>query len=202
MKSIYILLTQTGTYICKIIQMVTADQYTHASISFEQELQPLYSFSRRYAYISLPAGLRHEPFDYGFYKKYNDMPCALYELRVTDDVYEAVKSEVETMMTESDRYKFSVLGLLFCRLGIPFHRDYRYFCSEFISEVLQNNDAIELPKDPSLMRPMDYTKLSSLECVFEGPLDELIASMPHLNFRLSNTERRNTYETEKTVCQV
>ena len=53
MKSIYILLTKSDTVVSKAIHLVTADQYTHVSISFDKTLQPLYSFSRKYIYLPL-----------------------------------------------------------------------------------------------------------------------------------------------------
>ena len=80
-RSIYILLTKSDTCISKIINLTTADRYTHASISFEENLQPMYSFARKYVHFPLPAGLRHEPLDEGFFKRYSYIPCALYELK-------------------------------------------------------------------------------------------------------------------------
>lgn len=174
MKSIYILLTRSNTYISRMINLATFDPYTHASISFDESLQPLYSFARRRLHFPLPAGLRLEPFHEGYYAIHNQIPCALYELKVTDEIYNAAKAEVERMMKDSLRYRFSVMGLFLCRLNIPMHRKDLYFCSEFISTILQNSNALTLPKAPSLMRPSDYTKLSRLTCLYEGRLDSLI----------------------------
>lgn len=174
MKSIFILLTKSDTYISKIIKLTTSDTYTHASISFDESLQPLYSFSRKFVRLPLPAGLRTEPLTRGFYKKYDYIPCALYELQVEDKVYEAAKQEVEQMMSEAPRYRFSVIGLVLCRLGIPFHRQRHYFCSEFVSNVLDQSNALPLPKEPSLMRPNDYTNIPGLTCLFEGQLYMLV----------------------------
>lgn len=168
MKSIYILLTKSDTWVSKVIKMLTDDRYTHASISFEENLQPLYSFSRKFVNLPLPAGLRTEPLTEGFFRKYQYIPCALYELQVSDEVYIAARTEVEQMMHDAPSYRFSVIGLILCRLNIPFHRDRRYFCSEFVSEVLP------LPKEASLMRPNDYTKIPALSCLFEGRLNLLI----------------------------
>ncbi|MGM9948331.1 hypothetical protein [Floccifex sp.] len=174
MKSIYILLTKSDTYVSKAIKFVTKDTYTHASISFEKNLQPLYSFSRKYVNLPLPAGLRIEPLTAGFYKKYKEIPCALYELKVEENVYQNAKEEVETMMKTSNTYHFNLLGLFLCKLNIPFHREKCYFCSEFVSEILSRNKALLLPKEPSCMRPNDYTKFSELSCQFEGRLQFLI----------------------------
>lgn len=153
MKSIYILLTNTDTLVSKIIKLTTDDRYTHASISFDESLQPLYSFSRKYVNAPLPAGLRTEPLTKGFFQKYQYIPCALYELQVSDEVYWTARRQVEHMMEDAPSYRFSVIGLILCRLNIPFHRERRYFCSEFVSEVLSRSKALRLPKEPSLMRP-------------------------------------------------
>ena len=67
MRTIYIVLTKSGTYLSKFIRAVTRANYTHASMSFEDELQPLYSFSRFQAFPPLPAGLNNESFDNGVY---------------------------------------------------------------------------------------------------------------------------------------
>lgn len=174
MKSIYILLTKSDTYISKIIKLTTSDTYTHVSIAFDKSLQPLYSFSRKYVHFPLPAGLRIEPLTEGFYKKYDYIPCALYELKVEDDVYAAAKQKVEQMMVKAPLYRFSVIGLVLCRLGIPFHRQHHYFCSEFVSKILHNSKALSLPKEPSLMRPNDFTKIPNLTCLFEGQLFTLV----------------------------
>lgn len=44
MRKIYILLTKSDTWVSHLIKLVTNDTYTHASISFEPGLQPMYSF--------------------------------------------------------------------------------------------------------------------------------------------------------------
>ena len=69
MRKIYILLTKSDTWVSHLIKLVTNDTYTHASISFEPDLQPMYSFSRKFVNLPLPTGLRVEPLNKGFYKK-------------------------------------------------------------------------------------------------------------------------------------
>ena len=61
MRKIYIFLTKSDTWVSHLISLVTNDTYTHASISFEPNLQPMYSFSRKFVSLPLPAGLRAEP---------------------------------------------------------------------------------------------------------------------------------------------
>ena len=175
MRSIYVLLTHTGTYISKTIRVFTKAKYTHASISFEDGLQPLYSFSRKYVYLVLPGELHNEPLETGFFKRHSNIPCAVYEVKVSEEVYQKAKAVVNDMLTDDVNYKFSVLGLLPCGLQIPHNRRRHYFCSEFVSKVLDESGALELPKEKSLMRPNDYTSVPNLNCIYEGKLNELIA---------------------------
>ena len=55
MKDIYLLLTKSDTFISKAIYLMTQDSYTHISISFEENLQPMYSCARKYTYSPIPA---------------------------------------------------------------------------------------------------------------------------------------------------
>ncbi|MBQ7036236.1 MAG: hypothetical protein IJN74_01945 [Clostridia bacterium] len=177
MKSIYILLTNADTYVSKLIQFATSDAYTHASISFDASLQPLYSFARRFSFVPLPAGLRRESFKKGFFKRHPEMPCALFELPVPDAVYDAAKGLVEGMMQESFKYRYNVIGLLLCKMNISFPRRRRFFCSQFIGEILDKSNALDLPKEPSLMRPVDYANHPDLMCTYEGDMSGLIQSV-------------------------
>ncbi|MDU5946686.1 MAG: hypothetical protein E6Z15_06375, partial [Paenibacillus macerans] len=43
-RSVYILLTNTGTLFTRVIKGYTGAPYNHASISFDRELSELYSF--------------------------------------------------------------------------------------------------------------------------------------------------------------
>jgi len=173
MKSIYVLLTRTGTIVSRMIYVITADPYTHSCISFDDGLDTLYSFTRKYPRLPLPAGLYTESLYSGNLKRFGYMPCALYELKVEDDIYEAVKGDVESMMADDINYKYNLIGLALCKFGIPHRRKRHYFCSQFVSEVLKRNGAYEMPKDTSLMRPMDYLDLPDFECVFSGDLKTL-----------------------------
>lgn len=170
--TIYVLLTKSTTRISKMIRMATKDSYTHVSLSFRKDLKTLYSFSRKWHPIPLPAGLRLESLE-RYHNKSDEAMCALYELAVDEDTYNSVKREVEQMMVQAQTYKFNAVGLILCKFGIPVRRKHNYFCSQFLGEVLIKNNAITLPKEPSLMRPVDYTFLPELSCIFEGKLSTL-----------------------------
>ena len=174
MKSIYILLSKSDTYVSKMIKIATSDFYTHSSIAFDASLQPLYSFARRFSYSPLPAGIRYECICDGYFKKHSDIPCALFELPVEDDVYESAKQYVESMMGESRKYRYNVIGLFLCKFNIAYSRENRYFCSEFIGEVLEKSNALKFDKSPSLLHPVDFAEHPGLIRLFEGNIAELV----------------------------
>lgn len=176
MKTIYILLTRSDTILSRLVQLFTRDPYTHASISFDECLQPLYSSARKNGETMFPAGPCTEVFHRGFYYKHRNIPCALYELSVPNEVYEAARQEAQQFARNSDLYSFNILGLILCKLGIPFHPRYKYFCSQFVAEILLRSCALELPKDTSLMKPMDYTRIPELVCCFRGLLRDLVST--------------------------
>ena len=175
MKTIYILLTRSGTLLSNLVYFFTADSYTHASISFDHSLQPLYSSARKNGETLFPAGPCREYFHRGFYKKHRHIPCALYALEVPDAHYDQAKTEVAQIIDHESEYHFNIIGLVLCRMGIPFRRKRNFFCSQLVSEILLRSRALELPKVPSLMRPSDYANIQQLQCLYRGTLQELVA---------------------------
>lgn len=175
MKTIYILLTRSGTLLSNLVYLFTSDAFTHASISFDHSLQPLYSSARKNGETMFPAGPCQEYFHRGFYKKHRHIPCALYALDVPEDRYDQAKAEVTKIITRSEEYHFNIIGLVLCRMNIPFRRKRNFFCSQFVAEILHRSRALTLPKVPSLMRPSDYADLPQLQCLYRGTLQDLVA---------------------------
>lgn len=66
MKTIYILLTRSGTLLSKLVYAVTGASYTHASMAFDEELNCLYSSTRKNGYTMFPAGPSKEYLNKGF----------------------------------------------------------------------------------------------------------------------------------------
>ena len=60
MKTIYILLTRSGTLLSNLVYSVTGASYTHASLAFDEDLSCLYSSTRKNGYTMFPAGPSRE----------------------------------------------------------------------------------------------------------------------------------------------
>ncbi len=175
MKTIYILLTKSDSILSRIIHFITMDSYTHVSIAFDENLEQLYSSSRKNGRTVLPAGPCMEQISCGYYRKHaSRIPCLLYELQVDEEIYFQVKREVQRIIENSEEYHYNIFGLLLCQFNIPYHRKRHYFCSQFVSEVLDRSGALKLPKDTSLMKPSDYMCLPELSYRFQGRLWDLV----------------------------
>ena len=83
---------------------------------------------------------------------------------------DAARRRAEHMMAHGSLYQFNVIGLALCGMHIRWKRRRHYFCSQFVSEVLEKSGAMELPKHSTLMHPNDYTRLEELRCVYKGTL--------------------------------
>ena len=168
MKTIYILLTRSGTLLSKLVYAVTGASYTHASMAFDEELNCLYSSTRKNGYTMFPAGPSKEYLNKGVFRLRGDAPCALYALEVTDEAYVRARRRAEHMMARGELYRFNTLGLILCALHIRWQRRRHYFCSQFVSEVLEKSGAMELPKDSTLMHPQRLRPAAPAEVSVRG----------------------------------
>ena len=170
MKMLYIFLTRSGTLLSNLVYSLTGAQYTHISLAFDEDLSTLYSSTRKNGYTMFPAGPSREDLNRGVLRVRENIPCALYALEVTDEAYTRAKRRTQHMMHHGELYRFNSLGLLLCWMHIRWQRRRHYFCSQFVSEVLQKSGALELPKPSTLMHPSDYAELPELRCLYRGTL--------------------------------
>lgn len=159
-KKIYVLMTQYPGYDAKFLSWYSRFPYTHTSVGFEEDMDTFYTFvSKGFLVESITR-----------YEKPGrpSFPCALYEIKVSEKVYNKLKEIVLTYKDNKADFKYSTLGLVLCFLKIPYKREKHYFCSQFVAEVLHNCEAVKLKKKSTLYFPKDISKLSELELVFQG----------------------------------
>jgi len=119
MKSIYLILTRSTSAASRLIGHFTDEPYTHVSIAFEPKSRIMYSFARKYARLPLPAGLVEEHMDGGFYRNQGNIPCAVLRLDVDERTWRRARDRVCDMFVRREEFRYSVLGLLACKMGIP-----------------------------------------------------------------------------------
>ncbi|MEO2207930.1 hypothetical protein ABGV42_29885 [Paenibacillus pabuli] len=175
-RSIYILLTNTGTLFTKVIQSYTRAPYNHASISFNRELSELYSFGRKHPNNPLNGGFVKEDIQTGTYSKYPNTTCVIYELQVTDREVEKMKRVLQIFIRSRQKYMYNLLGVIGITLKEPVEFSNSYFCSQFVAEILQRSGIKLWNKLPALVTPDDFRQSDRLKLVYEGKLSDYKAA--------------------------
>lgn len=166
-KTISILLTRNTDIRTRILRLLTGGKYTHASIGIEGDRNRFYSFVTK-------GFCAEKPWIFTQNKK---KTCALYQISVTDETYEIIKSRLDEFKRDKTDYQYSFLGALLCYLRVPHHFKNRYFCSQFVAELLSMSGELQLKKSSSLYNPNDFEREPQLALCFQGRLGELATAI-------------------------
>ncbi|TMV50185.1 hypothetical protein FE783_11535 [Paenibacillus mesophilus] len=170
-KKIYILLTDTGTWLSRMIKAYTKEPFNHASLAFDEDLHEVYSFGRKY---------ESNPFLGGFVKENllsplflddkRETTCAVYCCEVGKAAYERIRHTVKELELREDDYKYNALGLLGVALNFKLKRKNAYFCSQFVSEMFLAGGVALTGKCPEFTTPGDLVKSRHASLLYTGSL--------------------------------
>ena len=167
------ILSCTGTNPSKLIRIATRAQFTHSSLALTPCRHKLYSFARRRLHNFLIAGFFHEDIDSFVFAKYPNAPCSVYEITVSDLGYEKMVDKISNFEKKYSKHKYSFIGMVTSQFGIRRNLKYRYTCSQFVSSILASSEEISLPKHPSLMKPMDLSKIPGAKLIYSGAIKNI-----------------------------
>lgn len=171
-RNIYIVLTQTNTYPARAIRFYTHEPYAHASISFDEDLEVMYSFARKGIYNPFNAGFIRENIDAGIFGRFNSTTCCVYKLQINNKQYYKLRNEVDVFERNKDDYSYNYLGLLGAAFNIPIKSKQRYFCSQFVAYVLEKSEINIFDKEYVTVKPKDIRVNPYLKSVYQGRLSE------------------------------
>lgn len=180
-RKLYILLTNTGSFLNQAIKLCTRDPYNHASLGFDHNLNELFSFGRRRPRNPFIGGFVHEDPEGGTFAYFIDTTCALYEFTVTPDQYDLVRENVRQFELKRPLYTFNLIGFAGFPIKRPINRRYAYFCSQFVATVLQRSGIYLSTKPPGLMTPADFQKSPRLKLIYEGRLADYRKSISDIS---------------------
>ena len=76
-----------------------------------------------------------------------------FELELSEESYMQIEKMIHQMEQDSSQYHYSRLGVFLYILHIPFKMRQRYFCSQFVMEMLSLTGSVSLRKKPCLYLP-------------------------------------------------
>lgn len=173
-KKIYVLLSQTTTFVAKGIRHFGGIKYNHAAISFDPELSDIYAFARKQHCAFFSAGMVRES-RIRYLEKKCELPIKIFELDVTDDQYRWIKLVIDYMM-DNKEYKYNLLSML----SYPFFKGiktYKAFtCSEFVAFILRKIGYLT-EKESYQYTPEDIGKELNDHLWYDGDMRDLVKEL-------------------------
>ncbi|MBO7187617.1 MAG: hypothetical protein J6V68_04400 [Clostridia bacterium] len=169
-QKIYVLLTHTGTILSKMVQKRTGGEFNHASLSFDDSLTKMYSFSRVNPYIAFIGAFMKEAYNQGTFKRFKKTKACLLEYSVSESSYSKIKSCVEKMYDERKKYGYAYKGLFSAGKGKVYRKENCFYCSEFVWSVLENGGVLDKRVGKEVIMPMDFLEKTDGKIIYKGQL--------------------------------
>ena len=165
-RKIYILLTRFYGNSSIAFGILTNSYYNHASIGLDEDLNTFYSFVKKgFLVEKITRYIRPDREPY---------PCMLYEMEISQKTYDEIKETIQGFVSKKHMYRYAKIGVVLGLFRIPIIQKHRYFCSQFVAEVLGNTNTVSLTKSSALYYPRDLIKLPNKKMIFQGNLQSFL----------------------------
>ena len=181
---IYIVLTYTGMLLSKIIKTYTKDEFSHVSISLDEELKQMYSFGRLNPYNPFIGGFVHEGINTGTFRRFIKTKTEIYSLEVNEDQYNSIEKIIRDIETCENPYKFNIIGLFAVSIKKKIKTEHSFYCAEFVKYVLENSGI--KTNLPEIIRPENFKTLENIKLEYKGRLIGYKVSRNRKNFLKAN----------------
>ena len=171
-RAVYIVLSQSGTWISKLLRRITHTEYNHSSLSFDEDLSSMYSFGRRYKYYPFWGGLIRETPTTGVFGRFPNTKAVVLKVRVSEMKYDVLKQCVTEMYKHKERYHYNYIGCFLNWFHKGFKRKKHLYCSEFIKELFVRYDVFDESLFPRVVRPYDFREIFADGEIYCGKLKE------------------------------
>ena len=169
-RHIYIVISQTGTLLSRIIKLVTKSEYNHASISLVPDLDVMYSFGRKHPYNPFWGGFVKESPRWGTFKRFSKTRIQVLDLTVTEEQYQQIQSRINIISANRHHYHYNYLGLYLAAFQIPYHHKRCFYCSEFVNHLLVRSEIQGAKNAQAIVQPMHFLSLPEAKPVYTGRL--------------------------------
>ena len=175
MAEIYIAFVDTPGFFAGIIRRVIKQKYIHVALSLDPYLEETYSIGRRHPSVPLIAGFEKED-KYKILRAFPDADYMICRIRCTTEQKKYIEQELNRAMEQRFSYHYTILGLPFILMNIPFYQKNHYTCSSYLARLLEQAGVCRWDKHFSLVTPKDFYEYEEKEKIFEGSLYEFTAN--------------------------
>ena len=188
MRSIYIVLTMTGTLVSRIVKFYTRKEYGHVSIALDKELEKMYSFGRLNPYNTFIGGFVHEYIHSGTFYRFRNTTSEVLRVRVTDEQYAKIEEIILNMEAEKEKYKFNIPGLFAVSINKKIQKENHLYCAEFVKYVLEEAGVVE--GLPEIIQPEHFYVLPH-KSIYKGLLRNYRYRVKFTDKELNQMEKNN-----------
>ncbi len=159
-QAVYVVCMHSKSVLANIVKAWTHDEFSHAALSLEPDLNPMYTFGNK---SGGGHGFSIETPDNPFFMARPTMPWAVYAVFVNPDEMALIKERLLYFMKRDPVFRFDLLGLTNIAFGKAVEKETKYFCSGFVADVLQAGNKAN-DRSYSLYKPQDLAdKFASYE---------------------------------------
>ena len=171
-RHVYIVISQTGTLLSRLLKLVTKAEYNHASISLVPDLSTMYSFGRKNPYDPFRAGFVMESARFGTFKRFSNTRIVVLDIAVSQEQYDAISRRISTMLALKQHYHYNYLGLWLAFLRICYRQKRCFYCSEFVKDILEKQEIHGVSQLDSIVQPIHFLSLPTAQQIYAGLLRE------------------------------
>ena len=170
LRPIFICFAEGTNVFSNIIKGFTKGTYSHASISFDPEMNDIYSYGMEetIGQKGFVGGITKESIK----NKPPEAHFGVYAVFVDNDIYNRIKSNVEWFINNAKQTAYSYANILAITFRIPMERENKMICSQFVDRMLKLGGIDITKKSSSLVDP-NYLRRASkatknIYKIFEG----------------------------------
>ena len=171
-RYVYIVISQTGTILSRIIKVLTRKEYNHASISLRDDLSIMYSFGRKNPYNPFLGRFVIESPNFGTFKRFANTKILVLRVYMGEEEYQRLSSLLSSMFENPKDYKYNYLGLYCAAIKVCHKSPNRYYCSEFVKELLVRSRVNGAEELENIVHPMSFIGLPNSLAVYSGKLKD------------------------------
>lgn len=174
-KQIYVVISQTGTVLSRILKAVTGAEYNHASLSLVSDLKTMYSFGRLNPYNPFWGGFVIESPHTGTFKRFSNTKAAVLAIDISEEKYSDIHKTLDKMYSKRKNYHYNYLGLIMAAFRIRRQKENCYYCSEFVRDILLKHQVEGAEDLYPIVKPINFLILPH-KLIYCGKLSEYSAS--------------------------
>ncbi len=169
---IYVIVSQTGTILSRIINKLTGAEYCHSSVGLDASLDTMYSFGRVWAYNPFWGGYVKESVKYGTFKRFSKTKAVIMRLPIDEELHARIQKDLEEGYEHRKEYGYNYIGLILAGFHKKHSRKNRFYCSEFVQDVLLRFKICPENLIPEVARPIDFLNAFKDTAIYQGSLKE------------------------------